>query len=131
MSRASGIRALTAAIKAPWLRKLAASQPTRRMSAAVKRGGRNDTTSAVASGAPGTASPSTAALANRMKIAPNYTREDFQRDWSACTRNGKVDDACMRNLGWVAVNPGGSIERPKDPHARDLAPPSARGDRRY
>jgi len=66
-----------------------------------------------------------------MKLDANYTREDFQRDWAACTRNGKVDDACMRNLGWVAVNPGGSIERPKDPHARDLAPPSARGDRRY
>jgi hypothetical protein len=66
-----------------------------------------------------------------MKLDASYTRQDFERDWAACTRNGKVDEACMRNLGWVAVNPGGTAEKPKDPHARDLMPPSARGDRRY
>ena len=48
----------------------------------------------------------------------------------AAQEGGKIDDVCMRDLGWVAVNPGGKAETAKDPHARDLQPPTAR-DRKY
>ena len=65
-----------------------------------------------------------------MKLNEKYTVAEFERDRDACTKSGKIDDACMRSRGWVAVNPGGKSEAAKDPHARDLQPPSAR-DRRY
>jgi hypothetical protein len=65
-----------------------------------------------------------------MKLNERYTVAEFQRDRDACMKDGKIDDACMKARGWVAVNPGGKSEAPKDPHARDLQPPSAR-DRRY
>jgi hypothetical protein len=65
-----------------------------------------------------------------MKLNERYTIDDFRRDREACMKSGKLDDVCMRSRGWVAVNPGGKAETPKDPHARDLAPPAAR-DRRY
>ena len=65
-----------------------------------------------------------------MKLNERYTVEDFRRDREACSTKGKLDDTCMRSRGWVAVNPGGKPETPKDPHARDLQPPAGR-DRRY
>jgi hypothetical protein len=65
-----------------------------------------------------------------MKLNERYTVEEFRRDREACTKGGKLDDVCMRGRGWVAVNPGTRAESQKDPHARDLAPPSTR-DRRY
>lgn len=40
-----------------------------------------------------------------MKIGERYTVEEFRRDHAACSRSGKLDDACMRERGWVAVNP--------------------------
>ena len=61
-----------------------------------------------------------------MKLNERYTTEEFRRDREACTKSGKLDDLCMRSRGWVAVNPGTKAEAPKDPHARDLAPPSGR-----
>jgi hypothetical protein len=71
------------------------------------------------------------ALDNRewMKLSGRYTTEDFRRDRTRCTKNGDLDEVCMRDLGWVAVSPGGKGETAKDPHARDLMPPSARGGR--
>jgi hypothetical protein len=66
-----------------------------------------------------------------MKLDGRYTTQDYRRDRATCTKDGKLDDVCMRNLGWVAVNPGTAVETSKDPHARDLLPPAARGDRRY
>ena len=65
-----------------------------------------------------------------MKLNERYTVAEFQRDREACMKSGKIDDACMKARGWVAVNPGGKAETPKDPHARDLQGPAAR-DRRY
>ena len=62
-----------------------------------------------------------------MKLNERYTVDEFRRDREACSKSGKLDDACMRSRGWVAVNPGGKTEANKDPHARDLQPPSARG----
>jgi hypothetical protein len=61
-----------------------------------------------------------------MKLSEKYTTEDFRRDHAACSKGGKLDDACMRSRGWVAVNPMGKAETPKDPLARDIAPPSGR-----
>jgi hypothetical protein len=62
-----------------------------------------------------------------MKLNERYTVAEFQRDREACMKGGRIDDACMRAKGWVAVNPGGKAETAKDPHARDLQPPSSRG----
>jgi hypothetical protein len=65
-----------------------------------------------------------------MKVNEKYTTEEFRRDHAACSKSGKLDEACMRARGWVAVNPSGTkAEEPKDPHARDLNPPAYR-DRR-
>ncbi len=61
-----------------------------------------------------------------MKLNEKYTTEDFRRDREACTKSGKLDEVCMRARGWVAVNPGTKAETPKDPHSRDLGPPSSR-----
>jgi hypothetical protein len=61
-----------------------------------------------------------------MKLDSKYTVEDFRRDRAACTKDGKLNDVCMRARGWLAVNPGGKAETPKDPHANDLMPPSSR-----
>lgn len=64
-----------------------------------------------------------------MKLNERYTVADFQRDREACTSKGKLDDPCMRSRGWVAVNPGGKAEAPRDPHARDLQAPAYRNSR--
>ena len=61
-----------------------------------------------------------------MKLNSRYTTEDFRRDREACSKKGTLDDACMRERGWVAVNPGTKTESPRDPHARDIGPPSGR-----
>jgi hypothetical protein len=37
-----------------------------------------------------------------MKTGP-YTSEEFKRDTAACTRDGDLDEACMRAKGWFAV----------------------------
>jgi hypothetical protein len=55
-----------------------------------------------------------------MKLNQKYTVEEFRRDHAACSKTGKLDDACMRGRGWVAVNPSGKPETPKDPLARDI-----------
>jgi hypothetical protein len=59
-----------------------------------------------------------------LKLNEKYTTEDFQRDHAACSKSGKLDDACMRSRGWVAVSPGGKAETPKDPYARDIGTPA-------
>jgi hypothetical protein len=60
-----------------------------------------------------------------LKLNEKYTTEEFQRDHAVCSRGGKLDDACMRSRGWVAVNPSGKPEV-KDPRAQELGPPSQR-----
>jgi hypothetical protein len=61
-----------------------------------------------------------------MKLSEKYTTEEFRRDHAACTKSGKLDDTCMRSRGWVAVNPSGKPETPKDPLARDIGAGSSR-----
>jgi len=65
-----------------------------------------------------------------MKLNQKYTTEDFRRDREACLKGGRLDEVCMRDRGWVAVNAGGTAETAKDPLARDLNPPSTRSYRR-
>ena len=50
-----------------------------------------------------------------MKLNEKYTTEDFRRDLKTCTKNDKIDDACMRRLGWVSVSKGRD-EKPSDPY---------------
>jgi len=40
-----------------------------------------------------------------MKPGQSYTQADFKRDVATCTRSGKLDEACMKERGWVAVTP--------------------------
>lgn len=58
-----------------------------------------------------------------MKIDQRYTTKEFQRDYRACERKSEVDEPCMRERGWVPVNPAKSEVGPKDP----LTPPHSRG----
>jgi hypothetical protein len=60
-----------------------------------------------------------------LKLDQKYTTEEFRRDHAECSKGGKLDDACMRSRGWVAVNPSGK-EEVRDPMARELGPPSQR-----
>ena len=55
-----------------------------------------------------------------LKVDQKYTTEEFRRDHAACTRDGKLDDACMRDRGWVAVNPMGKGEQRADPNTSPL-----------
>ena len=43
-----------------------------------------------------------------MKVNQRYTKQEFQRDHKECSRKGDLDDACMRQRGWVSVNPSKS-----------------------
>jgi hypothetical protein len=40
-----------------------------------------------------------------MKIDQRYTKQEFQRDHKECSRKGDLDEPCMRQRGWVPVNP--------------------------
>jgi hypothetical protein len=52
-----------------------------------------------------------------LKVDRRYTKEEFQRDYKECTRKGDLDDACMRQRGWVSVNPSTT-----DPVSREMDP---------
>jgi hypothetical protein len=59
-----------------------------------------------------------------LKVDQKYTTDEFRRDHAACTKDGKLDDNCMRSRGWVAINPMGKPEgTPKDPNASPLGAP--------
>jgi hypothetical protein len=61
-----------------------------------------------------------------LKVDQKYTTEEFRRDIAACTRDGKLDDPCMRTRGWVAVNPMGKGEARPDPNTSPLGPTRGR-----
>ncbi len=50
-----------------------------------------------------------------MKVGQSYTVEEFRRDYAACTKNGKLDEDCMRGRGWVDVTPKPEPPRPQGP----------------
>jgi len=58
-----------------------------------------------------------------MKVDRRYTKEEFQRDYRECSRKGDLDDACMKQRGWVAVNPAKS----EKPQSVDPLPGRQRG----
>jgi hypothetical protein len=47
-----------------------------------------------------------------MKVNQRYTKQEFVRDHKACSRDGKPDEACMRQRGWVPVNPSKTDSEP-------------------
>jgi hypothetical protein len=54
-----------------------------------------------------------------MKVDRRYTTQEFQRDHRDCSRKGDLDDACMRERGWVPVNPSRTeAPPPMDPLQR-------------
>jgi hypothetical protein len=53
-----------------------------------------------------------------MKVNERYTVEDFRRDHTACSKGGKLDEACMRSRGWVDVS--SRKEKPPEPERRPL-----------
>jgi hypothetical protein len=40
-----------------------------------------------------------------MKVDRRYTKEELQRDYKDCSRKGDLDDACMRQRGWIPMTP--------------------------
>lgn len=41
-----------------------------------------------------------------MKVnQPRWTKQEFVRDHKECSRDRKLDEPCMRQRGWVPVNP--------------------------
>lgn len=54
-----------------------------------------------------------------MKVDQRYTTAEFQRDHKECSRKGDLDDPCMRQRGWVPVNPSRTeAPPPMDPRSR-------------
>lgn len=60
-----------------------------------------------------------------MKVNERYTTAEFQRDHAECSKSGKLDDACMRAKGWVAVSPSKG-EKPPEPEQYRGATPTRR-----
>ena len=50
-----------------------------------------------------------------MKINQSYTTEEFRRDFAACSKGSRLDEACMRSRGWVDVNAGRYEKAQSDP----------------
>jgi hypothetical protein len=46
-----------------------------------------------------------------MKVGEKYTAAEFRRDYTECSRRGRLDEACLRSRGWVDVKPGKAEER--------------------
>lgn len=53
-----------------------------------------------------------------MKVGESYTTAEFRRDYAACTKDGRLDDDCMRARGWVDMAPS------KGDRAADAPPPT-------
>ena len=53
-----------------------------------------------------------------MKVGERYTTEEFRRDFSACSKSGKLDETCMRGKGWVDVSPGRAEKPAHEPEVR-------------
>jgi hypothetical protein len=63
------------------------------------------------------------ASSDKQWYKPNaeYTVVEFQRDRAACEKNGQLDEACLRQRGWVPLSTDKDNTKP-------LAPtPSSRG----
>ena len=60
-----------------------------------------------------------------MKVGEPYTTAEFRRDYAECskTKNGNLDEECLRSRGWVDMKPS------KGDRAADTPPPPP--DNRY
>lgn len=45
------------------------------------------------------------------KPGVDYTVAEFQRDRASCDKGGKIDEACLRQRGWVPL----SLDKDKPP----------------
>jgi hypothetical protein len=57
-----------------------------------------------------------------MKIDSKFTMKEFQRDYAACSKGGKLNETCMQNRGWIAVSPGTNLEKAPPPPALPSQP---------
>ncbi len=66
--------------------------------------------------------------APKQYYKPNstYTTEEFRRDRTACTKNGEIDEECLKALGWVGL----SADPDKGPSPVDPTP-RTKGNRGY
>src|SRR5260370_25731172 len=62
-----------------------------------------------------------------MKVNQKYATEEFRRNYRECSRDGKLQDECMKSQGWFAVPPGNVEENKTDP----LTQPAGRDGRRH
>lgn len=46
-----------------------------------------------------------------MKLDGRATEADLKRDYTACSKSGKLDEDCMRSKGWQAVSPGVTVQK--------------------
>jgi hypothetical protein len=61
-----------------------------------------------------------------MKVNQSYTTEEFRRDHKACSKGIVLDEACMRDKGWVDVQPSA-----RDRAAEKPAPTPAPQDYKF
>ncbi len=61
-----------------------------------------------------------------MKVDRRYSKEDLQRDYRDCSRKGDLDDSCMRQRGWIPMNP-----TKEDTQTKPMDPLRPQGGRRY
>jgi hypothetical protein len=52
------------------------------------------------------------------KPGGSYTMADFESDRKACTKSRELDEACLKQRGWIAVSPDKSGPTVKDPPKR-------------
>ncbi len=51
------------------------------------------------------------------KAGTDYTVAEFQRDRARCEKNGKLDEECLKQLGWVSLSPDKGKPAPVNPNA--------------
>ena len=54
------------------------------------------------------------------KPGGTYTVAEFQRDYAACTKDRKLDEACLRQRGWVSLTGDAPPPRTKTIEEREL-----------
>jgi hypothetical protein len=52
------------------------------------------------------------------KPGGSYTMAEFERDRAACTKSRALDEACLKERGWIAISGDRAAPAPKDPPKR-------------
>jgi hypothetical protein len=60
-----------------------------------------------------------------MKVGESYSTAEFRRDYSECSKSGRLDEDCMRARGWVEMKPsrGDRASEPATPSSQYSRPP--------